>query len=100
MIPTTLKYSYLLPVSDSRKWGPIKCTLPRRYILLYFLQKKEILLLPRKYEIKGFVIHQNDTNIHLSVPTSLHYPTMNLYILLADFVLFCRLMEWALKGFH
>ena len=55
----------------------LPCGIIRRYIVLYFLPKETLLLLP-KYKTRGFVICQNGANIHSSVPTSLQYPAKNL----------------------
>ena len=55
----------------------LSCGIIFRYIVLYFLPKGT-LLLPTKYKIRGFVVHQNGVNIHLSVPTSLYYLATNL----------------------
>ena len=57
----------------------------RRYIVLYFLPKKS-LLLPTYYEIRGLVGSQNGANIHMSVPTSLQYLATNLYTSVVDLI--------------
>ena len=49
----------------------LSCVLIRRYIVLYFLPRKPILL-PTNDKIKGLVIRQYGANIHWSVPTSPH----------------------------
>ena len=63
----------------------------RRYIVLYFLQKKS-LLLPTYYEIRGLVGSQDGTNIHSLVPISLYYLPINLDTSVADFIYFRRLV--------
>ena len=68
----------------------------RRYIVLYFLPKKSFLL-PTYYGIRGLVGSQNGANIHLSVPTSLQDPAINLYMSVVDFIYFCRLVESPLQ---
>ena len=67
-----------------------------RYIVLYFLPQKS-LLLPTYYEIKGLVGSQDSTNIHLSVPISLYYLPTNLDTSVADFIYFRRLVESLLE---
>ena len=64
----------------------------RRYIVLYFLPKKS-LLLPTYYEIRGLVGTQDGTNIHLSVPISLYYLPTYLDTSVADFIYFRHLVE-------
>ena len=73
----------------------LSCNLICRYIVLYFLPKKSLLLLTN-YEIKGLVVSHNGTNIHLLVPTSLNYPATNLYTSVVDLIYFRRSMELAL----
>ena len=69
----------------------------RRYIVLYFLQKKS-LLLPTYYEIRGVVGSQDGTNIHSSAPISLYYLPTNLDTSVADFIYLRSLVESPLKG--
>ena len=64
----------------------------RRYIVLYFLPNK-LILLPTNDKIKGLICSQNGANIHSSVPTSLQYPTINLYTSVVDFIYFRPLVE-------
>ena len=80
---------YILLDFESILW------LIRCYTVLYFLQKKSILL-PTNYKIRGLIVSQNGANIHKSVPLSLYYLPTNLYILVVDFVQFRRLVEEAL----
>ena len=44
----------------------LSCVLIRRYIVLYFLQKKSFLL-PTNDKIIGLVVRQNGANIHWSL---------------------------------
>ena len=67
----------------------------RRYIVLYFLPKKTILL-PTNHKIRGLIGSQDGANIPSSVPTSLQDPAINLYKSVVDFIYFRRLVEWAL----
>ena len=73
----------------------LSCDLIRRYIVLYFLPTKSILL-PTNDEITSLVGSQEGANIHWSVPTSLLYPPTNLYTSVDDFIYFRRLVESAL----
>ena len=57
---------------------------------------KKIVLLPTKRKIRPFVGCQKDANIHLSVPTSLYDPAINLYTSVVHFIKFRRLVESAL----
>ena len=70
----------------------LSCDLIRRYIVLYFLPQRP-LLLPTNHKIRGLVSSQNGANIHWSVPTSLQDPAINLYTSVVDFIYFRRLVE-------
>ena len=67
--------------------------LNRRYIVLYFLLRKSLLL---PTEIRGLVGSQDCAYFHWSVPTSLYYLPTNLYTLVVDFINVLRLVESAL----
>ena len=67
-----------------------------RYIVLYFLPKKSILL-PTNDKIKGLIGSQDGANIPSSVPNSLQDPAINLYKSVVDFIHVRRLVEWALQ---
>ena len=73
----------------------LSCDLIRRYTVLYFLPKKS-LLLPTNDIIRGLVVSQNGANIHTTMPISLFYLQTNLYTSVANYILFCSLVKWAL----
>ena len=74
------------------------CGLIHRYIVRYFCNQKATSPSDYNHKIKGLVGSQNGANIHLSVPTSLEDPGINLYTSVVDFIYFRRLMESPLKG--
>ena len=71
----------------------------RRYIVLYFLPRKSVLL-PTNHKIRGLNGSQNGTNIHTSVPISVQVPPTNLYTSVFDFIYFRRLVESPLEAFQ
>ena len=79
-------------------WSILKLSfyLIRRYIVLYFLPKKSILL-PTNDKIKGLIGSQDGANIPSSLPTSLRDPAINLYKSVVDFIHVRRLVEWTLN---
>ena len=72
------------------------CDLIHRYIVIYFLSKKS-LLLPTYYVIKGLEGSQDDSYFHWSVPTGLYDLPTNLYTSVVDIIYVCHLVESALK---
>ena len=73
----------------------LSCDIIRRYVVLYFLPKKS-LLLQTYYEIRGLVSSHNGANMHSSVPTILYHLLTNIYTTVVDLIYVYRLMEPAL----
>ena len=92
----SLNYQTLVSMAAICLILKLSCVLIGRYIVLYFLPKRQ-LLLPTNYDIRGLVVTQNSANSHSSVPTSLQDPAINLYTSVVYFINFRRLVEPGLE---